>query len=102
MLLRIVAALVLTGAALAAPAFAASQQDWDDCKGNDTDRSIAGCTRVIADRSESLYTRAQAYNYRGNAFRRRATGSRHRRLHRGDHSRSAVRPRLQRPRHRLA
>ena len=52
----------------AASAFAASKKDWDDCHGDDPDRAIAACTRVVNDRSESQKNRAVAYNSRALAW----------------------------------
>ena len=63
--------------AIAAPAMAASQADRDDCKQNaDQDRRIAGCTRVLQDRSEPAAERAAAYNNRGLAFQAKGDGER--------------------------
>jgi len=55
----------------ASPALAASQQDHRDCKGNDPDRSIAGCTHIIEDQNESTASRAAAANNRGVEYRRK-------------------------------
>jgi tetratricopeptide (TPR) repeat protein len=53
----------------AGAANAASQQDWDDCKQtSDRDRTIAGCTRVVQDQSESASNRAIAQRNRGVAY----------------------------------
>jgi tetratricopeptide (TPR) repeat protein len=49
-----------------APAFGASKKDINDCQqGDDLDRAIAGCTRILNDRGESQGYRAIAYNNRG-------------------------------------
>ncbi len=50
-------------------ALAASQFDYAECIKSRGDSAIAGCTRVIEDRSESVPGRASAYNNRGNAYR---------------------------------
>lgn len=52
-----------------APALGASQKDHDDCNANDADRNIAGCTRLIEDRTESKRVRAIAHVGRGLAWR---------------------------------
>ena len=62
---------------IATPAMAASQADRDDCKqSGDQDRRIAGCTRVVQDRSEPAAERAAAYNNRGLAFQAKGDGER--------------------------
>jgi tetratricopeptide (TPR) repeat protein len=54
---------------LAGPGWAASQRDYDDChQMADLDRRIAGCTRVINDRKESVRNRAVAYANRCGAW----------------------------------
>jgi tetratricopeptide (TPR) repeat protein len=54
---------------VATGAHAASQRDWDDCTAfGDPDRAVAGCTRLIADPSESTRNRAIAYANRGLAY----------------------------------
>lgn len=50
------------------PATAASRRDWNDCKADDADRSIAGCTRILQGRGETADNRARAYNNRGAAY----------------------------------
>jgi tetratricopeptide (TPR) repeat protein len=61
----VVAALVFTDTA-----FAGSQKDRDDCaRKGDLDRRIAGCSRLIEDRSESQRDRAGYYNNRSGAWR---------------------------------
>jgi tetratricopeptide (TPR) repeat protein len=55
--------------ALTAPAMAASQADHDACKGDDPDRSIAACTRIIQDRGEAENRRANAHYNRAIAYR---------------------------------
>ena len=63
--------------AIATPAMAASQADRDDCRqSSDQDRRIAGCTRVLQDRSEPAAERAAAYNNRGLAFQAQGDGER--------------------------
>ena len=63
--------LVATAAlfALTAPAAAASRADWDACKGDDPDRSIAACTRIIQGRGETAKNSAIAHHERGLAYR---------------------------------
>lgn len=48
----------------AAPAFAASQQDWDGCQSTDPKVAIPACSAIIPDTSESPQNRADAYAYR--------------------------------------
>jgi tetratricopeptide (TPR) repeat protein len=56
--------------ALAGPALAASQSDWEDCKAqsSDPDRSISGCTRIINGDEENRRDRAIAYSMRAAAY----------------------------------
>jgi tetratricopeptide (TPR) repeat protein len=53
---------------LTAPAAAAPQHDWDDCRARDPDRAVAACTRILQGRGETALKRAEAYNARANAF----------------------------------
>src|SRR5262249_15564843 len=69
MRLAIWCALAITTLFAALPATAAAQRDWADCKADDPDRSIAGCTRIIEARGGSPHNRAVAYDYRGVAWR---------------------------------
>jgi len=55
--------------AAAAPALAASQTAYVDCKADDPERNIAGCTLIIEDRGESERNRAIACVGRGQAWR---------------------------------
>jgi tetratricopeptide (TPR) repeat protein len=55
----------------AAPAFAASQKDHDDCNSDDAASVIAGCTRVIGDTDEEADVRATAHIRRGLALMQR-------------------------------
>ena len=57
--------------AVIAPAAAASRADWDACKGNDPDQSIAACTRIIQGRGETAKDSAIARRYRGLAYQRK-------------------------------
>jgi tetratricopeptide (TPR) repeat protein len=57
--------------AVIAPAAAASRADWDACKGNDPDHSIAACTRIIQGRGETAKNSAIARRYRGLAYQRK-------------------------------
>jgi tetratricopeptide (TPR) repeat protein len=52
----------------AAPASGASRSDHDNCNADDPDRNIAGCTRVLEDKSESAKVRSIAYVGRGLAW----------------------------------
>src|SRR5262249_20858369 len=63
--------LVGTAALLAvtAPALAAGQVGWDDCKGDDPGRSIAACTRIIQGRGETAQRLANAHYNRGVAYK---------------------------------
>src|SRR5262249_31531335 len=54
---------------LTAPAAAASRADWDACKGDDPDRSIAACTRIIQGRGETAKDSAIAHHQRGLSYR---------------------------------
>ncbi len=51
------------------PGLAASQRDLDDCKANDSDRRITGCSRIIQGRGETAKTRAKAFYDRGIAYK---------------------------------
>ena len=53
--MRILRVLIGTAALFGATASAAaaSRADWDACKGDDPDRSIAACTRIIQGRGET-------------------------------------------------
>jgi tetratricopeptide (TPR) repeat protein len=53
---------VLTG-----PAQAASQQDWDECSGNDVTRSIPACSRIIGDLNENTQNRVDGFLFRAGA-----------------------------------
>src|SRR5262245_20773111 len=55
--------------AVTAPALAAGQVDWDACKGDDPDRSIAACTRIIQGRGETAQRLANAHYNRGVAYK---------------------------------
>jgi Tfp pilus assembly protein PilF len=66
--MRNAALTLLTAVLLAHPALAATQQDWDDCSGQDATRSAPACSRIIAEPSASAQDRADAYLYRGNTF----------------------------------
>src|SRR5579859_7586840 len=52
------------GMLLAAPAFAASQQDWDGCQSKDRFVAIPACSAIIPDESAPPQDRADAYTYR--------------------------------------
>jgi len=54
-------ALTIAAFVFVAPAFAASQKDWSDCRGKNADKSIAGCTRVLQDKRLTSRERADAY-----------------------------------------
>jgi tetratricopeptide (TPR) repeat protein len=61
--------LVFASLVMCAPAFGASQNDYDDCmQHNDPDRAIAGCTRIIDDLGESNRNRRIAYDNRGTVW----------------------------------
>jgi len=55
--------------AVAAPAAAASRADWDACKGDDPDRSIAACTRIIQGRGETAKDSAIAHHERALSYK---------------------------------
>src|SRR5262252_7929501 len=69
--MRMLGVLIATAAlfAVAAPAAAASRADWDACKGDDPDRSIAARTRIIQGRGETAKDSAIAHHERGLAYR---------------------------------
>src|SRR5262249_32674896 len=70
-IMRILSVLIGAAAlfALAAPAAAASRADWDACNGDDPDRSIAACTRIIQGRSESAKDSAIAHHERALSYK---------------------------------
>src|SRR5262249_905283 len=51
------------------PCAAASRADWDACKGDDPDRSIAACTRIIQGRGETAKDSAIAHHERGLSYK---------------------------------
>lgn len=61
--------LVLLATAAFGSVAHAAQRDHADCASTDNQLSIAACTRIIADRSESQSNRAIAYYNRGNSYR---------------------------------
>src|SRR5262245_17927189 len=77
-IMRIAHVLVASTALFAAinPAAAASQAEWEACKGNDPDRSIAACTRIIQRRGETTTDAAIAYYSRGSAYANKGDGER--------------------------
>ncbi len=60
------------GLALAGSAWAASKQDWQDCRADHPDRNIAGCTRIIESRKAPPAQLAAAYYSRGSAYGERS------------------------------
>jgi len=68
--MRATAKLIIVGAllALAAPAFAASEQAHMDCDDDNPDHNIAGCTLIIDDVSEGAQMRSIALVGRGLAY----------------------------------
>jgi tetratricopeptide (TPR) repeat protein len=73
MSLRIGVLLIAIGVLAAAecPALAASQGDWDACKSQDPDTTIAGCTRVLDAGDETPKVHSTVYNARGIAYKRK-------------------------------
>ncbi len=71
--MRTLRMLIWTAAlcAIAAPAVAASRGNWDACKADDPDQSIAACTRIIQGRGETAKNSAIARRYRGLAYQRK-------------------------------
>ena len=69
--MRILRVLIGTAALFVAtaPAAAASRADWDACKGDDPDRSIAACTRIIQGRGETAKDSAVAHHERALSYR---------------------------------
>lgn len=49
----------------------ANDGDWDDCKAENPERSVAGCTRIINEAKEPPQVLAIAYNNRGVAYKAR-------------------------------
>src|SRR5438552_5174905 len=47
----------------------AGEADWEDCKADHPERSIAGCTRIISEAKEPENVLAIAYNNRGVAYK---------------------------------
>src|SRR5260221_502233 len=70
-IVRILSVLVAPAALFAAtaPAAGASRADWDACKGDDPDRSIAACTRIIQGRGETAKDSAIAHHERGLSYK---------------------------------
>jgi tetratricopeptide (TPR) repeat protein len=66
MLARLAVALV--SVTLAGQALAASQQDWDQCQGNDPARAVQACDSIISDQSETAQNRVDAYVFRASAY----------------------------------
>jgi tetratricopeptide (TPR) repeat protein len=58
---------LLATALCAGPAFAASQQDWTACSGQDPALAMAACSRIIANETETKQDRADAYLFRASA-----------------------------------
>src|SRR5262249_38288454 len=54
--------------AVIAPAAPASRADWDACKANNPDQSIAACTRIIEGSGERAKDPAIARRFRGLAY----------------------------------
>ena len=54
---------------LAGPALAVSERDKTDCADGSLDRQIAGCSRIIQDRSATARERFVSFYNRGNAYR---------------------------------
>jgi tetratricopeptide (TPR) repeat protein len=61
--------IALVAVLAAGPLSALSQRDQDDCSSGDPDRQIAGCTRIIEDKSASVKDRFISHYNRGNAYR---------------------------------
>jgi len=70
-IMRILTLLIGAAAlfAVAAPAAAASRADWDACKGDDPDRSIAACTRIIQGCGETAKDSAIAHHERALSYK---------------------------------
>lgn len=62
--------------AVAAPAFAASQQDWDGCQSKEPAVAIPACSVIIPDERESPQNRADAYMYRAAHYLARGNSDR--------------------------
>src|SRR5262245_66194485 len=75
-IMRIAHVLVASTALFAAinPAAAASQAEWEACKGNDPDRSIAACTRIIQRRGETTTDAAIDHHSRSPADANKGSG----------------------------
>jgi tetratricopeptide (TPR) repeat protein len=70
--MRIRTAVIAMCLLMAVPAFGASRKDHDNCNGNDADRMLAGCTRIINDASEEAKVRYIAHLSRALAWQRKA------------------------------
>lgn len=66
--MRALAVAIIALFGLLGPALA-SEEDWADCKAEDPERSIAGCTRIISAAKEPSQALAIAYNNRGVGYR---------------------------------
>lgn len=66
--MRIVAVvgLLLSGLLFAPPCFAQSKKDWAECSGNEPDKGIPACTRIINRKKETRNDLSIAYFNRGN------------------------------------
>jgi tetratricopeptide (TPR) repeat protein len=57
-----------SGLLFAAPAFGASQQDWDACQSRDPATAIAACGTIVRDTTNTPQNRADAYVFRAGAY----------------------------------
>ena len=67
-MLRIVVFCIGLMVALPAAWAVLSGPDWEDCQGEDADRSIRGCTEIISKGRETMHDLAEAYSNRGAAY----------------------------------
>ncbi len=66
--MRALAMVFVAALAFATAALAASSKDWSDCEGDNFDRAIAACSKIIAQGKETAIKSALAYSNRGRAY----------------------------------
>ena len=74
--MRAVAVLFAGLLVLSSAAYAQSNKDWNDCASEDTDRSLTGCSAIIARGKETKINLAIARANRGNDYQNTGTTSR--------------------------
>ena len=66
--MRAIAVLFAGLVALSSLALADAKNDWSDCAGDNSDRAVAACTRIITQGKESRANLALAYGHRGRCY----------------------------------